>query len=351
LVLAVIQYFLTGVGITGGYHRLWAHCAYEASWPVQLVLAFWGAASFEGSARWWCRNHRAHHRYVDSEKDPYSVHKGFWYAHLGWMVFKQDSRRAGRVDISDLNNNPILQFQHKYYLPIAILFAFVLPCSIAHFGWDDLWGGLIFAGFGRMFFVHQATFLVNSLAHSFGSQTYSTEHTSYDSAVTAILTLGEGYHNYHHEFPHDYRNGVSWYHYDPTKWFIRTLSWFGLTSRLVRFPKNEMLKAKLQVKQQKLDELKKRIDWGTPLDQLPTMTWKEVEYETKNRGRVLIVLDNVVHDAEQFLHQHPGGSKILTFWSGRDASQAFNGLVYKHSKAARNLIAHLRVAKLRETLE
>jgi len=311
----------------------------------------WGAAAFEGSARWWCRNHRAHHRYVDSDKDPYSVHKGFWYAHLGWMVFKQDSRRAGRVDISDLNSNPILQFQHRFYLPIALFFAFGLPCVIAHFAWDDIWGALVFAGFGRMFFVHQATFLVNSLAHSFGSQTYSTEHTSYDSAVTAFLTLGEGYHNYHHEFPHDYRNGVRWYQFDPTKWTIRFLSWFGLVSHLVRFPKNEMLKAKHQVKQQKLDLLKKEIDWGTPIEQLPVMTMADVEFATTVKGRTLVIIENAVHDVDQFLDQHPGGRKLLQFWSGRDATQAFNGEVYKHSKAARNLVAHLRVARLEEHLE
>jgi len=112
-----------------------------------------------------------------------------------------------------------------------------------------------------------------------------------------------------------------------------------------------MLKAKLQVKQQKLDELKKTIDWGTPTDQLPVMTWDQVEQQTTKRGRKLVVLENFVLDVEQFLNQHPGGSNILSFWSGRDATQAFNGLVYKHSKAARNLVAHLRIAKLAEKLE
>jgi len=287
---------------------------------------------------------------VDSDKDPYSVHKGFWYAHLGWMIFRQDSRRTGSVDISDLNDNAILLFQHKYYIHIALFFGYVFPCFVGYYFWNDFWGALIYAGFGRMFAVHQGTFLVNSLAHSYGSQTYSTEHTSYDSAITALLTFGEGYHNYHHEFPHDYRNGVSWYQYDPTKWSIRLLSWFGLVSRLVRFPVNEMLKAKLQVKQQKLDELKKQIDWGTPVDQLPVMTWEEVNNLIK-KGRYLIVLDNQVLDTEQFLNQHPGGKSILSFWNGRDATQAFNGLVYKHSKAARNLVSHLRMARLQEKLE
>jgi len=105
------------------------------------------------------------------------------------------------------------------------------------------------------------------------------------------------------------------------------------------------------VKQAKLDAMKKTIDWGTPESQLPVMTWEQVEQQTTKRGRKLIVLDNFVLDVEQFLTQHPGGSSILNFWIGREATQAFNGLVYKHSKAARNLVAHLRMAKLAEKLE
>lgn len=352
LILSVIQYFLTGLGITAGYHRLWSHKAYHAAWPVEFVLLAWGAAAFEGSARWWCRNHRAHHRYVDTEQDPYSVHKGFWYAHVGWMVLKQDSRRSGRVDISDLNAHKWIMFQHRNYLPIAMTFGFALPLAIATFGWGDPAGALVFACFGRMFFVHQATFFINSLAHTFGNQTYSKEHTSYDSIVTACLTLGEGYHNYHHEFPHDYRNGVRWYHYDPTKWTIRLLSVFGMATRLVRFPTNEIEKAKVQVRQQELDEDKAAIDWGVPLDDLPVMNWETVAGRTKGeKGEKLIVIEGIVHKLDEFFAQHPGGTRILEFWNGRDATNAFNGEVYKHSKGARNLLAHFRIARLEEKLE
>ncbi|GJQ09351.1 hypothetical protein GpartN1_g1142.t1 [Galdieria partita] len=349
-VLFAVQYYLTGLGITGGYHRLWAHRSYRATWPVELVLALWGAAAFEGSARWWARNHRAHHRYVDSDKDPYAVHKGFWYAHLGWMVLKQDVRRAGRVDISDLNANKLLRFQHKYYLPIALTFGFIFPTAVAHFGWGDAWGALIYACFGRMFFVHQATFFINSMAHTFGSQTYSTEHSSYDSIVTALFSFGEGYHNYHHEFPHDYRNGVMWYHFDPTKWTLRFLSWFGLVKRLVRFSKNEVKKAKLQVEQQNLEKQMKQLDWGKPIESLPEMTWKDIETQVE-KGLYLVVIDGLVYNVTDFLPSHPGGRKILEFWNGRDASRAFNGEVYRHSKAARNLMAHIRYAKLVEKLQ
>lgn len=349
-ILAVVQYILTGLGITAGYHRLWSHKAYHASAPVEFVLLAWGAAAFEGSARWWCRNHRAHHRYVDTDQDPYAVHKGFWYAHLGWMVLKQDSRRAGRVDISDLNAHEGIMFQHRNYLAIALFFGFVFPLTVATIGWGDFWGALVFACFGRMFFVHQATFCINSMAHTFGAQTFSKEHSSYDSILTALITFGEGYHNYHHEFPHDYRNGVRWYHYDPTKWVIRFLSWFYLCSRLIRFPANEIEKARIQVRQQELDESKARIDWGVPIESLRYMTWEVIEARVAE-GEKLIVVEGIVHKLDSFVSEHPGGRKILEFWNGRDATNAFNGDVYKHSKGARNLLAHFRIAKLQEKLE
>ena len=278
------------------------------------------------------------------------MHKGFWHAHLGWMVFKQDSREVGRVDISDLNRNKWVTFQHRNYLAVAMTFGFVLPLTTAALGWGDFWGALVYACFGRMFLVHQATFCINSLAHAIGEQTYSKHHTAYDSPITAILTLGEGFHNFHHEFPHDYRNGIRWYHYDPTKWTIQFLSWFGFTSRLIRFPDNEIEKAMIQVKQQELDEWKRRVDWGVSLDDLEEWTWSEINSRT-TVGEHLVVIDGIVHRVDDFMHSHPGGPKILQFWNGRDATRAFNGEVYKHSKAARNLLTNLRVAILKETLE
>jgi stearoyl-CoA desaturase (delta-9 desaturase) len=95
LVLAIIMYFWGGLGITGGYHRLWSHKAYSAKFPVRLLLAIGGAAAFEGSIKWWSRNHRAHHRYTDTDKDPYNARRGFFYSHLGWMLMKQKQAKLG----------------------------------------------------------------------------------------------------------------------------------------------------------------------------------------------------------------------------------------------------------------
>lgn len=350
LILAIVQYFLTGMSITCGYHRLWSHKSYQASWPLKFVLAMWGAAAYQGSVRWWCRNHRSHHRYIDTNGDPYSVNKGFWYAHLGWMIFRQDLNRIGKVDVEDLKKDPLLKFQYENYLLLAFVFGFALPCAIAHFFWNDLAGGFVYASMARMTFVHQATFCVNSLAHTLGEQSYSKEHSSYDHVLTALVTLGEGYHNYHHEFPHDYRNGIRWYHWDPSKWTIKLLSFLGLTSDLQSFPDNEIQKARTQVQQQNLDQLKKEIDWGVPVDQLPKWTWEKVN-QMSNQGLLLVIIDGVVHDVTKFQGHHPGGYKVLNFWKGRDATMAFSGEVYRHSKAARNLLAHMRVAKLSEKLE
>lgn len=151
-----------------GYHRLWSHTSYTATPVLQYVLALLGAGSIQGSIRWWSRNHRAHHRYVDTAKDPYSAHLGFMYSHMGWLVFKQNPKRVGRVEVADLNNDAVVTWQHKWFVPIALGMALGLPAAVAGLAWGDWWGGLVYAGIGRLFVVQQATFCVNSLAHWLG---------------------------------------------------------------------------------------------------------------------------------------------------------------------------------------
>lgn len=150
---AVLYYLWTGLGITAGYHRLWAHTSYSATLPLQVFLALVGGGAVEGSIRWWARDHRAHHRYTDTEKDPYSVRKGLLYSHLGWMVMKQNPKRIGRTDITDLNESPVVVWQHRHYLKVVIFMGLIFPTLVAGLGWGDWWGGLIYAGILRIFFV------------------------------------------------------------------------------------------------------------------------------------------------------------------------------------------------------
>ncbi|KAI9732642.1 MAG: stearoyl-CoA 9-desaturase [Cirrosporium novae-zelandiae] len=343
---AVAYYFFTGVSITAGYHRLWAHTSYSATLPLRIWLAAFGGGAVEGSIRWWSRDHRAHHRYTDTDKDPYSVRKGLLYSHIGWMVMKQNPKRIGRTDITDLNEDPVVVWQHKNYLKTVFTMGMGFPMLVAGLGWGDWWGGFIYAGILRIFFVQQATFCINSVAHWIGEQPFDDRNSPRDHMITAWLTLGEGYHNFHHEFPSDYRNAIKWYQYDPTKWMIWFWKQVGLAYNLKQFPGNEIEKGRVQQLQKKLDQRRSKLNWGIPLDQLPIMEWEDYVEQSKN-GRALIAVAGVIHDVSSFVKDHPGGKAMISSGIGKDATAMFNGGIYNHSNAAHNLLSTMRIGVIR----
>lgn len=354
--LTVVFYALCGFGITAGYHRMFSHRAYKGPTFTWVLWACFGAASIQGSIRWWCRNHRTHHRYTDTDKDPYSVRKGFFYAHMGWMLEKQNYSRVPRGDIADLESRLIVRLQHRFYPFFALTFGIFLPTAIAHWGWGDARGGFYFASALRIVLVHHATFFVNSLAHYFGNQPFSDYHSAQDSVLTAVLTLGEGYHNFHHEFPNDYRNAVHWWQYDPTKWCIRILYWLGLAYDLKTTNPAQLELARIQMRQFELDKSRSRLQFGRGSDQLPPMLWSEFQalVHQPTRPRYLLVLDGIVYDVENFLTEHPGGRSILLSSLGRDCSDVYNGkepdsqfhMLHAHSKFALSRLETMRVARL-----
>ncbi|KAI0070752.1 delta 9-fatty acid desaturase [Panus rudis PR-1116 ss-1] len=340
---SVIYYFITGLGITAGYHRLWAHRSYNATKPLQYFLAIAGAGAVEGSIKWWSRGHRAHHRYTDTDLDPYNAHHGFWWAHVGWMIFKP-RRRPGVADVSDLSKNEVVRWQHRWYVYLIIGCGFLLPTAIAGLGWGDWVGGFFYAGAARLCFVHHSTFCVNSLAHWLGETPFDDKHTPRDHMVTALVTIGEGYHNFHHQFPMDYRNAIKWYQYDPTKWFIWTMQQLGLASHLKVFPENEVKKGQLTMQLKKLRETQDGLVWAPDVQELPVISWES--YQEQSLKRPLIVIAGFIHDVSDFLDSHPGGRHLLTKFIGKDATTAFFGGVYDHSNAAHNLLSMKRVGVL-----
>ncbi|KAH8646263.1 stearoyl-CoA desaturase [Xylariales sp. PMI_506] len=347
-IFAVIYYFNTGLGITAGYHRLWAHTSYKATPLLQLYLCLVGAGAVQGSIHWWSRGHRAHHRYTDTDKDPYSVRKGLLYSHIGWMVLQQDPKRIGRADITDLKEDRLVVWQHRNYLPVVLTMAFIFPALVCGFGWNDWLGGFVYAGVLRSCFVQQATFCINSLAHWLGDQPFDDRNSPRDNVITALVTLGEGYHNFHHEFPSDYRNAIEWWQYDPTKWSIWVWKRLGLAYDLKKFRQNEIEKGRVQQQQKKLDQRRSILDWGVPLDQLPVIAWDDFVAEAKSEGgRALVVVAGVVHDVSAFVKEHPGGRALIASAIGKDATAIFNGGVYNHSNAAHNLLSTMRVGILR----
>jgi stearoyl-CoA desaturase (delta-9 desaturase) len=250
LLLALVMAMVTGLGITGGYHRLFAHRSWAARWPVRLVLLLAGGAGIEESAYSWCRDHRRHHRYVDRDGDPYNIQRGFWHAHLTWM-FRKDTWAGGDAGGRDLWNDPLVRLQHRFYIPSAVLVSLGLPMWIAS-GWGDAWGGLLIAGLARIVVNQQFTFAINSVCHTLGNRPYSDRHSARDNWVTALFTYGEGFHNFHHEFADDYRNGLKPYHWDPTKWLIQLLSRVRLASKLRTTAPEAIAYRRIQMQEKRL---------------------------------------------------------------------------------------------------
>ena len=226
--LAGVWFFLSSTAITAGYHRLFAHATYHASWPLELFYLLAGAAAFQGSALQWSTQHRDHHTFTDQPRDPYNIKLGFWYAHMGWVVRRTDPD-YGRV--KDLRKSSLIHLQHTLYYPIALMLCFVLPFAIGTL-WNEGVGALMVAGFLRLTIQWHMTFCVNSVAHCYGSQKYSTKYSARGSWWLSFLVWGEMDHNFHHSFPNDFRTGTHWYDFDPSKWGIFLCSKVGLASNL-----------------------------------------------------------------------------------------------------------------------
>lgn len=230
LVLAAALYVAGGLSITAGYHRLFAHRTYRAAAPVRWFLLVFGAATFQNSAVAWSADHRAHHADTDGPGDPHAITRGFWFAHMGWLLRRREAS-ADVTRLSDLWALRSIRLQHRWYPVVAIGVGLVLPALVAA-QWGDPVGGLLVAGALRVALMLQATFCVNSLAHLVGTRRYDARSSARDSVLTALITFGEGYHSFHHRFPFDYRNAVRWWQYDPSKWLIWTLARVRLASRL-----------------------------------------------------------------------------------------------------------------------
>jgi stearoyl-CoA desaturase (delta-9 desaturase) len=286
---------LNGVGIGSGYHRLWSHRTYEAHPALRWFLALVGGMALQNSILVWCARHRVHHRDVDdNDKDPYSIGRGFWFAHIGWMLRDYES---GKVDFSlvrDLQNDPVAAWQHRWYWSLAWTTNLALPLLL---GWivGDVIGVFLLAGVLRLVISHHVTFFINSLAHMWGSQPYTDENSARDNHFLALITYGEGYHNFHHMFQSDYRNGIRWWHLDINKWFISTCALLGLAKNRKRAPPFKVLRARLNMEfksaRAKLEKVQVNPGWREQLEQeyaqfVETVRqWQQLQMERVQLGR------------------------------------------------------------------
>ena len=223
--LALASYLVRIFGITAGYHRYFAHRAYRAGRGMQLFLAVLGCTAVQKGPLWWAGHHRDHHRWSDTPRDVHSpVQSGFWWSHVGWFLSrKYDAAPLARI--KDFARFPELRWLDRFHVvpPIAYATALFLAFGLP---------GLMWGFFVATVLTWHGTFLVNSLAHVIGRRRYATADESRNSALIALLTLGEGWHNNHHHYQSTANQGWFWWELDVTFYVLRALRAVGLVSDL-----------------------------------------------------------------------------------------------------------------------
>ncbi|KAL4471378.1 hypothetical protein ABPG74_008271 [Tetrahymena malaccensis] len=235
LCLMGFLHYLSCLGIGSGVHRLWAHRSYKANTPYRVLLMVLQSLAFQGSIFHWSRDHRLHHKFSDTDLDPHTMNRGFFFAHMGWLLVKKSKALVDegyKIDVQDLLNDPVVMFQKKNYYKLSTLICFIIPTFLSYF---IVGGSLVFgfltAGVLRYIFMLHITWCVNSVCHMFGTRPYNPDILPTENLFVSIFACGEGWHNWHHEYPRDWRACENkWYKWNPNGWFIQTAELFGFAN-------------------------------------------------------------------------------------------------------------------------
>lgn len=237
-VTAFLLYQLSGLGITAGCHRLWAHRSYKARFPTRVFLAIFQTMAFQNHIYEWSRDHRVHHKYSETDADPHNATRGFFFSHVGWLLCRKHPEviRKGRsISCEDLLRDPVVRFQKKYYLPLVLLICFVLPTIVPNMLWgESYYNAFYICALLRFAFTLNMTWCVNSLAHMFGRKPYDDTINPSENYITVYGAIGEGFHNYHHTFPWDYAASELGWRFNLTTMFINTMASIGQAYDLKR---------------------------------------------------------------------------------------------------------------------
>lgn len=223
-----LHWFLGCIGITLCYHRLLAHRSFVVPKWFEYILVFIGTLNMQGGPIYWVAHHRKHHARPDTDDDPHSSKHGFWWSHLGWMLWSYEGFSGYenyRRYAPDLDRDPFYVFLDRYFVLIQVLFGLGL---FALGGWSwVIWGIFV-----RMVVVFHTTWFVNSATHFWGYRTFETKDDARNLWWVALLTYGEGWHNNHHAQPRAARAGLLWWELDPTYWMIWIFKQLGLAHSL-----------------------------------------------------------------------------------------------------------------------
>ena len=311
-------YYICNITVGVGLHRLWSHDSYKINKYVEFILILLSAGTLQGPALSWASNHFKHHTYTDTELDPHSSVKyksrikSFWWSHMGWMLEGEGSYKSiDKITMVKLGRNKLLRWQLKHYWMIALIMNTVVPALVGFICGHTMlaaYAGFIFIGLGRAV-QQQVTFFVNSLCHFAGTQKY-VQGTAGDIWWLALLLLGENWHNYHHAFPSDYRNGAKWYQFDVHKWIIYLMSVFGLAWDLKRTAKVRVEAKASQTMQQYINLRKAQLEsMNARITELALNIQNRVsEIEKSNLGKKFVsslskIQDNLTNIAQQLNQQ------------------------------------------------
>ncbi|XP_018579048.1 acyl-CoA Delta(11) desaturase-like [Anoplophora glabripennis] len=209
VIYATVIGSICGFGITGGIHRYFTHRSYKAKLPLKLILIFCFSMSGQNSILEWVRDHRVHHKFSETDADPHDSRRGFFFAHVGWLMMKKRTeviKKGRQIDYSDLLEDPLVAFHERHFMWFKLICCFILPTIIPPLAWGESWivsiKALVFA---RYVMQLNYTWLVNSAAHIYGNKPYDIKICPSENLAVSFVSMGEGYHNYHHTFPWDYR--------------------------------------------------------------------------------------------------------------------------------------------------
>ena len=247
-IVTLIIAFWQGIGVTGGAHRLWSHKSYKAKLPLRIFLMICQTIAGQNCLYIWCRDHRVHHKYSETDADPHNSMRGYFFAHVGWLLRKKHPEivlKSAKMDFSDLLADPVVKFQMDYYNELYVIFAFLLPAFIPYYFFNIT----LLEAFGlyvvRYLAVLHTAWFVNSTAHMFGHQPYSKVQQARENSWVSFGALGEGYHNYHHTFPYDYKTSEDGAKLNPTRIFIEIMAMIGQAYDLKEVSHETVEKAKL----------------------------------------------------------------------------------------------------------
>ncbi|XP_077469268.1 stearoyl-CoA desaturase b [Stigmatopora argus] len=249
LIWSFVCFYISALGVTAGAHRLWSHRSYTATPPLRAFLALANSMAFQNDIYEWARDHRVHHKYSETDADPHNAKRGFFFAHVGWLLIRKhpDVIEKGRkLELSDLKADKVVMFQRRHYKLSVLILCFLVPMMVPWYFWgESLLVGYFLPGLLRYTAALNATWLVNSAAHMWGNRPYDRNINPRENPIVAFSAMGEGFHNYHHTFPFDYATSEFGWSFNLTTAFIDLMCFLRLASGR-RSATREMITARAQ---------------------------------------------------------------------------------------------------------